>query len=186
MAILIVFAHPLEAKLTISSTGAKQIDDHLYAFERGKILICGMGTLAAATQTLHHGRGMDEIVNLGIAGSLRDEIEVGQTYTIQTVDKYLSMDADAHTTRLAKKSHPPMTVNTEGKKLLSSDYPIWDDELRGQLGKTHDIVDMEGYGVAKAAEVLGIPCRITKLISDRASTQGHRNLSNCFDTCWEV
>ena len=77
-----------------------------------------------------------------------------------------------------------MSVHPKGKRLLSSDYPIWDDELRAQLGKTHDIVDMEGYGVAKAAEVLGIPCRIKKLISDLASSGGWKDLVNKCDVCW--
>ena len=77
--LLIVFAHPLEAVPTIAALKAHTIHpDHLYEFDRGRILISGLGPVAGAAQTAVKSEGCDEIWNFGLAGALDDLGEVGR------------------------------------------------------------------------------------------------------------
>lgn len=135
MALLIVFAHPMEAAPTIDLLG--------HEFEKGRIAITGMGRWE------YDPTGASEIWNFGLAGSLRDDLEVGKIYPIAT----------------ATDGQQIVKIQDEGKQLFTSATPVWDLNRRQELGKTCDLVDMEGFGIAKRAPV---PCKLWKIVSDYA------------------
>lgn len=147
--ILITFAHPLEAAPTIKTLDAKPIEDHLYTFAHGRILITGMGPDNAAAQTAAHAPGHDEVWNLGLAGALNPSLEVGSIHEIGS---------------LSRKDHPTVHLGP-GAHLFTSPTPVW--------GKTLDtpatLVDMEGYAVATAHT---LPTKMWKIVSDHTESGG--------------
>ncbi len=176
---LIVFAHPLEAAPTIERLGALPIEgNHLYEFDRGKILICGLGSVAAAAHTASHLNDVDRVWNFGLAGALREDIPVGEVRACSLVGKHLSFPEDIsyHSVRLSETAHPTLPLEPVGWALVSANYPIWDHHMRDKLSDHYDIVDMEGYGIATAAATRGLPCHLWKIVSDHAQNQGWPDL----------
>lgn len=177
--LLIVFATFKEAEKTIELLRADGIENkRLYRFERGYVLITGVGAIAAAQAVAQHLDGADEVWNWGLAGSLHKELEVGKTYRIKEGAKYLSIPSycDAHARRFAEAAHPTLTIAKEGLNLITTDYPVNHPELRKELAKTHDLVDMEGYGVSYACKQENKPCIQWKTVSDLADENSAKHI----------
>jgi adenosylhomocysteine nucleosidase len=177
--ILIIFAHPAEAKQTLKRLNVCPLtDNYSYSFEQGPIaghvVITGMGSLQAALHTRQWMDTCDEIWNWGAVGALRDGLPIGLCQSVCSIDKHLSLppSAHSHVSKVSGIAHPPLSIASEGWKLLTSDYPIHEAALRQKLGAHHDVVDMEGYGIALAAKLGNKPCKMWKCVSDFASEQG--------------
>lgn len=165
---LILFAHPAEASPTIELLRAEAISPHLYQCDLGLIAISGMGCLSAACTVTQYASQVDEVWNLGICGSLTDRMGPESFHWIGSASKYIPN----RTSRL--DVHP--TLGEGGARLLSSDTPIYDHSLRKELSQSFDLVDMEGYGVAMAAQRLGLPYKLGKIVSDTAEEGGWKEL----------
>jgi len=165
---LLVFAHPLEAAPTVESFEAQLVGRNLYRFEGGLISISGMGALAAACAVAQLAGAVDEVVNLGLCGAIGDAFEIESFHWIGQVGKHVP----GRTSRL--DPFPP--IGEEGVRLLTCDTPLYDRELRDELSADWDLVDMEGYGVAMAAERVGLPWRLGKIVSDKAVEGSFREL----------
>jgi len=118
------------------------------------IVLCGMGIQINLTSYIIE---IDEVWNLGLAGSLRDGPAIGTLLQIKTV---------------GDSKQNPLHLDEGDSKLITSPIPIHDHTLRDHLAKEWDLVDMEGYGIAKSAHHLGKKCRMWKIISDFASPGG--------------
>lgn len=172
---LIAFASLWEAQNTLDALDAQPlVDGHLYSFSAGKIVITGKGVVAAAVAVAKHADDVDAIWNIGVTGALHPEYSLGTVMPIQHVSKHLSLPShlDSHSEDVAAKTSPPLTLPQEGRRLISSDYPIHDAALRQSLAQHADVVDMEGYGVVAAAQYAGKPCMLRKVVSDFCQSQG--------------
>jgi len=165
---LVVFALDHEAAETIRILKAEKIGVGLFAFNGGKILISGLGIHVAQSAVSDHIHGCDEVWNLGLAGALVD-IPLGTIVEIGLVTKYVAAEnLDAHALGLVNEHLPPFDLG--GKyNLMTSDFPIHSKEHRPE--GCH-LVDMEGYGIAFAADHFGKKCRMWKIVSDFASPGG--------------
>lgn len=175
--ILIVFATYEEANPTLKALEASSSNQKdLFTVSNGYILITGMGMLAAASQTALHLPLVQEVWNFGIAGALRDDLPIGTICQIHSVSKLyiLPENADAYTMDMTKNIFPVFSLASKGVKLISSDFPIHQPNVRAQLAKNYQIVDMEGYGIAFAAAQAKKPCRLWKLVSDFADLEGEK------------
>lgn len=174
---LICFATFAEAEATITALDAKQEDNGLFIFSEGRIVISGMGILAAQAAVLQWGKESDFIWNLGCAGALDPRMPAFSIHTISSVGKWIpyldSIDNGSKT--LAQKTFPVLHTGKQGARLITSDIPIHDISHRNPLAKEWDLVDMEGYGIAHAAFLLEKAYMMTKIVSDFAS-QGGRDL----------
>lgn len=159
-----------EAQAVIKKFNAKASSENVYSFNQGVIVISGMGSLSSLKAVLEHGKNATEIYNLGLAGSLNGNLELGQIVEVACVDKYIPFDDP-----IAKKAFP--TLGGQGLKLVTSDFPLHDAAIRKKWAEAWDLVDMEGYGVAFGAKELGKKYRLIKIISDFASENG-RTLIN--------
>ena len=56
----------------------------------------------------------------------------------------------------------------EGPTLATGDVFVSDPATRDRLAETADLVDMEGYAVAAACRMAGVPVRLVKHVSDTA------------------
>lgn len=179
---LFLFATLLEAQKTLDSCRAAPIATNLYSVEEHRIGITGMGTHAALGAVMRWGAPASHIYNLGFAGALDRTLELGAFYQIEEVSKNLSLPTglDERSRTLAASTHPPLALSTTPlkfalKRLLSSDYPLFCDELSERY-RGFDLVDMEGYGVVYGAKLLNKPCTLLKVVSDFASSKGRETM----------
>ncbi len=172
--ILIVFATHEEASSTIKELGAKLISDRFYQIEKGFLLISGMGTIAAAHEAGRYMESVDEVWNFGIAGSLIPSLGIESFVSISNVGKHLSFpqQLDDYSMRFAEKIYPSFDLQHDGFTLISSDYPIHHPSSKKALAKQWDLVDMEGYGIVFACQQRQKKCKLWKIISDLASSEG--------------
>ncbi len=163
---------------------------------RGKDVVVvrsGVGKVNAAvcTQILADRYGVDAVVNTGIAGSLRNEINIGDivlaTDAVQhdmdatcfdyPAGKIPQMDvyefkADEKLRELAKECSKEVIPDVgvfEGR-VLSGDQFVSSREKKNWLAETFGgyCTEMEGAAIAQAAYLNGIPFLVIRSISDKA------------------
>lgn len=153
---LLVFATLAEAEATIKALGAFETKPLHYDFDKGHILITGMGTMMAASALSAFLRIHEpsEIINLGLAGALKADLQVGKLIRVASISKW----------GVKNSYYPTFEIAKEGLRLATSDLPIYHyNEVSA------DLVDMEGYYLASIAATCGIPFKAYKLISDFAN-----------------
>lgn len=160
---LITMAHLGEALGVIDKFKLEKIKPDLYKNEAMVLLLTGEGPFEAATKTaLALGSfEIKEVLNLGIAGTLSSELNVGDTVQVRSI--YLINELRPH-----YKSFPSQDV---GFDCLTSFERILDPEKVKILRGLGHLVDREAWGVAYASKTAGIPFRSYKMISDIAGTQ---------------
>lgn len=177
MSRLLVFATLGEALPSLQSCEAKAVGEGLYEIPEGLLLVTGMGCVRAASRTaaVLERYPVDEVWNVGVAGSYCDDRRQDMVYPIASVEKNLSFPAaiDDHSQRLARAAFPRLELQAEGLNLLTSDYPL---HARGLQG--FDLVDMEGYGVAFAAQEKGVACALWKIVSDFTNARGPKQIES--------
>lgn len=132
------------------------------------VLIMGPGKVNAAmsvARVLAGGQRPSVVINLGTAGALRPGLS--GTHEIGMV---LQHDFDSASLR-ALTGHtfgPPIGLDSDGLVLATGDVFVSSPTMRSTLAQRADLVDMEGYAVAAAAQQFGVPVRIVKHVSDSA------------------
>lgn len=134
-----------------------------------EVLVTGVGKTAAATALTRHlmtcaDVGDLELVNLGTAGALRDDVD--GLFEVGTV---LNHDISADALRAFGYDPRERLVVGPGETVVASgDVFVTDPAVRTRLAAQADLVDMEGYAVAYVAAELGLPLRMIKHVSDKA------------------
>lgn len=172
---LIVFATEREALPTLKQLQAKPTaETHCFSFSQGLVLISGIGLLAAAQTVARYSACATEVWNLGIAGSLKAHLPLGQLVEVKQVLRYGpgAEFADTRSHSWHSRLFPPLSLQTEGYSLLSCDYPLHEETLSSRLAAHADLVDMEGYGIAYAAAQRQLPCKLYKVMTDHARLDG--------------
>lgn len=132
------------------------------------VLVTGAGKVNAATATtaacLRWLPGL--LVNAGTAGALTGG-HTG-THEIGEVRQHDLDDTMLH--RLTGRHFgPPLRLRDDGPVLVTGDVFVADPVIRDRLAASGaDLVDMEGYAVARAARAAGVPVRLVKHVSDGA------------------
>lgn len=157
------------------------------------VVRCGIGKVNAAvcTQLLIDRFGVDAIVNTGIAGSLKAEINIG--------DIVLSSDALQHDVDVTAFGHAPGKIprmdtyafpgdpdlialaqeackkvnphlHTFLGRIVSGDQFISDKAVKTRIAETFGgyCTEMEGAAIAQAAYLNNVPFLIVRSISDKA------------------
>jgi adenosylhomocysteine nucleosidase len=169
---VVLFATFAEANGALErNLGRATCDQALYTFGEDYLLITGMGALAAASSLSRflQEHKVDEIWNLGIAGALNRQ-PLASCHSVQTVSKHLPfpLGIDAHSRRIGEALFPPISLScNEGVSLITTDWP-----LHQQHSVAADLVDMEGYGIAHAAQQAGIELKMWKWVSDFSAEGG--------------
>lgn len=154
--------------LVVAATEAEAayVPDHL------PVLITGIGKTAAAiglTARLSTWAAQGcsladlELVNVGTAGALRTHFE-----GIHEVGMVRNHDMNADIIRSLGYDPQEQIELGEGVHLASGDTFVADPEVRDQLATWADLVDMEGYAIALAAQHFGCRLRMIKHVSDQA------------------
>jgi len=156
---------------------------HLHVSEL-PVLVTGVGKVnaAIAVATILGEGSPSEVVNLGTAGALRPDL-VG-THVISRVTQH-DLDDEALFDLVGMHFGEPVDLGGAGLTLTTGDAFIADPAARSLLAEHSDLVDMEGYAVARAAVTAGVPVRIVKRISDEADAGAARSWRESVDDCAE-
>lgn len=185
---LILFTTLIEAGPLVDALGAKPIPGsnrpvwphndcpHLFEFDGGLIALTDLGVHRAHSLTLLHGQSVDEIWNFGIAGALAP-LSIGSLVSIQSISLYNPAPdfLDPMSLQMMQRATPKLQCQGS-HSLLTSPFPLHDTALKKKLAKEWDLVDMEGYGMATAANFLNKPIYLWKAISDFAENGGRELL----------
>ena len=159
---LITMAHMGEAQGVIEAFKLTRKTPELFEGSDLVLLLTGEGPFEAATRTAFHlsKYPIQKIINLGIAGSISEELNIGHIYPVRTI--YLVQDL--------KPAFKTFSASESGIDCVTSFERILDPGKAQKLKGLGGLVDRELWGVAMAAKTAGIPLESYKLISDVAGT----------------
>lgn len=148
------------------------------------VLLTGMGKVNAATAlstVLARGPLPSEVVNLGTAGALRPGWT--GTHVVGTVIQH-DLDGELLATLTGETYGAPLTLPAGGDVVLATgDAFISDEAARVRLAARAALVDMEGYALATAAALAGVPVRLVKHVSDEAGEGAARSWRESVAEC---
>lgn len=194
----IIGAMPSELKdIHAAQTDPKQTEIAGYTFceslhgdNKIVTVCCGIGKVNAAccTQVLIDHFGAEEIINTGIAGGMKQGIQVLDVVISTSVlphdlDAHFLADyppfcaefgADERLQALAKAVCDEMEISTHAGRIISGDAFITDSAVKAALTAAHDpyAVDMETAAVGQCAWRNGVPFVSVRCISDLADDEG--------------
>ncbi|MGA7689628.1 MAG: nucleosidase [Jiangellales bacterium] len=132
------------------------------------VLITGVGKVNAALQVSRAlARPTDRpdlVVNIGTAGALHDGM-VG-THVVGRVQQH-DLDSTVLEQLTGHRYGRPILLG-DGPTLATGDMFVSDAGTRDRLAAHADLVDMEGYAVAAACRMAGVPVTLVKHVSDTA------------------
>lgn len=146
------------------------------------VLVTGAGKVnaAVAVATVLGEHSPQSIINLGTAGALRDGL-IG----IHVISCVRQHDLDDQGLHALTGLHfgLPIDLEGDGPVLTTGDVFVDDPMLRGRLSESADLVDMEGYAVAKAGKAADVPVMLVKIVSDGAGGEALRSWRETVDDC---
>jgi adenosylhomocysteine nucleosidase len=167
-------------KTNISCSLKKNIIEGEFEGEQIVIIISGIGKVNAAisTQFLIDNYKINKLLNLGLAGGIGKDIEIGDVFFIEKAVQYdfdLSLINDVEIGRLEDFEDKYILVSSFSsnnflfKKLATGDRfneDKNDEKLLTDYMKA-DLRDMEGGAIAQVATLNEIPLFIVKAVSDK-------------------
>lgn len=139
------------------------------------LLITGVGKVHAALQVSRAladpARRPSLVVNVGTAGALHAGM-VG-THVIGRVVQH-DLDSRLLEQLTGHRYGAPIDLG-DGPTLATGDVFVSDPARRDALAAHADLVDMEGYAVAAACRLAGVPVRLVKHVSDSADSDAQRS-----------
>lgn len=159
---LITMAHLGEALGVIEKFNLKRITADLFSGENLMLLLTGEGPMEAAIKTalLLPQHPFIEVINLGIAGTLDEQFQVGEIHQVRSL--YLVQDL--------KPSFKTFQSSDKGLDCLTSFERILDKNKAEKLKGIGTLVDREAWGIAMTAKTHGIKFSSYKIISDVAGS----------------
>lgn len=186
----------LKEKMTQVEIRTMAAMDFYHGMLEGKEVVMvrsGIGKVNAAvcSQILVDYYHVSAIINTGIAGSLRNEINIGDVvlsadtlqhdmdatgfgYPVGQIPRMevLSFQADRHLREVAKACCQAVIpeIGVHVGRVVSGDQFISDKQKKAWLAETFDgyCTEMEGAAIGQAAYLNGIPFLIIRAISDKA------------------
>lgn len=130
------------------------------------VIISGMGMEAAgsAARTLIEHHGVSRVVNGGICGALDDALRRGSVFF---VSEALTED---------QRDSVTLEQTRTAKRLVTVDKPVFETDRKETLSTFADLVDMEGYAIAKQCRGHNVPCVLVKGITDFGDPGGKADI----------
>jgi adenosylhomocysteine nucleosidase len=140
------------------------------------VLVTGPGKVNAGTAVsavLASARPAS-VINIGTAGGLHDGLR--GVHEVRTVLQH-DFDSTAIRAIVNRDYGGPIHLESDTARLVlaTGDRFIADPVMRDALARDAHLVDMEGYAVAWAARIAGVPVRLVKLVSDDAGADAARS-----------
>lgn len=149
------------------------------------VLVTGVGKVCAASalSAVLARQRPSRIINMGTAGALREGLS-----GTQVIGRVIQHDFDDETISSLTGEHygAPIDLAPSGPVLGSGDFFVRGGAPREALvGQGVDLVDMEGYAVARVAQNFGLAATLVKQISDGAGESAGKSWSENLDDCAE-
>lgn len=147
------------------------------------ILVTGVGKVCAASSlaAILSRRRPSRVINLGTAGALRDGLT--GTHVVGRILQH-DFDDDAVFSLTGARFGEPIDLG-DGPVLASGDVFVSGGEPRARLESRADLVDMEGYAVARVARNFGLPVTVVKDVSDSAGEEAGKSWTETLGSCAE-
>ncbi len=135
------------------------------------VLLTGIGKVAAAVAVAGAiaERRPTRVLNVGTAGALRAGLD-----GVHRIGRVIEHDVD-HAALGALIGEPlsgEVVLDPAAPMVLATgDAFVQGGAVRAALAQRADLVDMEGFAVARACTAAGVPCEIVKVVSDDASEE---------------
>lgn len=155
-----------------------------------QVLVTGVGTMNTAVALATHladraeqgAERPERIVNVGTAGALHDGLS--GVYEIHEVRQHdfsdeLISEMTGHPVPNMRQLLPVTTL--PAARLATGDAFVHDFATRQRLAQMSDLVDMEGYAVARIGAAFDIPVTLLKQVSDHADEQANRMWFDALD-----
>lgn len=156
---------------------------HLHVSEL-PVLVTGVGKVSAASalSAVLARQRPSRLINLGTAGALRDDL-----HGTQVIGRVLQHDFSDEAIFSLTGVHfaAPIDLGPSGAVLASGDVFVDGGPQRDRLAAMADLVDMEGYAVAKVARDFGLEVTLVKEVSDRAHSGAGKTWRETVDECAE-
>lgn len=168
-------AEPLRAYLEDNSSNRHTLTEHLHVYDMqtcsAALIIVGMGKTEATAgiRDAIHRITPQSLINLGIAGGLTTEAAIGGIFRVRKAVDW----PHAPSAPIAFSSDGFEQI--PGLDLVTTDEPVFNEDLRRRLSRYGQMVDMEGAAIAAVANEANIPFAAIKIISD-AAKEGHRDI----------
>lgn len=136
------------------------------------VSICGIGKVSTEKSMNHllSNNKVTKVINSGICGSLNEGVPV---FSIRSVSETILWPSIKRKTSCSTSNFKlPVVRNV---KLITSEKPVFDSDLKKNMGIHADIVDMEGAIIAEKCKNHNIECCLLKGVSDMAS-EGDRDI----------
>jgi hypothetical protein len=166
--LLLTIAHKGEAQEFIKRSFTQPADFHFSGIYRDGdniLLLTGEGIESAifrvSSVLTYFGSRINRVMNMGIAGALKDNLQINQIYGIRKV-YHQSYSDQKNSYILCKETHGKMDCITAQKSVRD---PIYAQTL----STIAPIVDRELWGIGYSCMNYGISFKSYKLISDYAS-----------------
>jgi adenosylhomocysteine nucleosidase len=145
------------------------------------VVLTGPGKISAALALANaiHRLAPSVVFNVGTAGALRSGLS-----GVLRVGSVFEHDFDhAGLTALLGIELPgPLRLTDESDLVLATgDAFVQGGPLRDALAARADLVDMEGYAVARACVAAGVACELWKVVSDEATEGALRSWQDTID-----
>jgi adenosylhomocysteine nucleosidase len=151
------------------------------------VLLTGVGTHRAETEISKVSWGdsssLELCISAGLAGALRPAFEIGQVLAAQSViSNVVSLDGSG---RAIDCSAPLVSFAAECgatvvERFCTSDRVISCAEEKRHMGRTAEAVEMESFGILRAASRDGIPAAAIRSVSDTAEEDLPLDMGNVF------
>jgi len=109
-------------------------------------------------------KGCTSIINAGVCGALNNRLERGAVYRVSMVSHE------------KLKAAVNVGVGLGLKRLVSVDEPVFGTARKRELSGYGDLVDMEGYAVARVCEEHSVPCILIKGVTDFGDGNGKEDI----------
>jgi len=147
------------------------------------ILVTGVGKVCAASSlsSILARQRPARILNLVTAGALRPGLT--GTHVVGRVIQH-DFDDESIFALTGARFGEPIEFGP-GPVLASGDVFVSGGEARERLAARADLVDMEGYAVARVAKNFGLEATLVKEVSDEAGADAGRSWQEALDACAE-
>lgn len=176
---LLVFAHKGEAATFIEHYKMKRVQSfagELYLGEKHYLLLTGEGPAKAYVKFSRalsffekSETKLDNVINIGIAGSLKESVEL---MSFEKVSVVLGEGSSFGPEFKAIET----TDKSEEIYLITALNRVKDNHYASKLSLHAELVDREAYAIANLCEEYQIPFHCYKLVSDLAGSE-----TDCFD-----
>ena len=149
--------------------GYTQVENNVYEKDH-RIIITGIGLVNTAISctkffSKYPLSEEDEYINIGIAGAVDPNLEIGEIIEAQSFSVFTPADLPESSKKIFSQAYPE--INSGNLKIASSPAPVWDQKSCEKLKKQNaSLVDMEAYAFAKVCTDFEIPFKVFKGISD--------------------